>query len=123
MAVGDFRAPDLHYKGWLEKVQESDDLTIIKPAEGEVFFTNLGASKKEITVSGVIKNRKGKVLVIIRTDRDYPQALIPSKRDDTWNASGCTLGGVDHQIYAVLVDGKDTPLIRSTVVNVRLERR
>ena len=123
MTVGDFRAPDLHYKGWLEKVKGSDKLKIIKPYEGEIFFTDLGASKKEIIVSGVVKNRKGKALIIIRTDRDYPQALVTPKKDGKWSASGCTLGGVDHQIYAVLVDEKDEPLARSAVVNVRLERR
>ena len=124
MAIGDFRSPDLNYKGWLEMVKESDEIEIIKPANNKTFFTDLGKSKKEIIVAGIVKDKQeGKVLVVIRTDRDYPQALGKVGRDGRWSFSGCTLGGVDHQIYAVLVDRKDKPIIRSKVVNVRLERR
>lgn len=67
--------------------------------------------------------RKGKILVIIRTDRDYPQALGVPQGNGRWSFSGCTLGGVDHLIYAVLVDENDQPIFRSKVVNVRLERK
>lgn len=49
------------------------------------------------------------MLLIIRTERDYPQALGKIKKDGKWNFSGCTFGGVDHQIYAVLVGKKDKP--------------
>lgn len=124
MTIGDFRSPDLEYKGWLETVRESDQIKIIKPVNNETFFTDLGKNKKEITVSGVVKGkRERKVLVIIRTDRDYPQALGTIKRDGKWSFSGCTLGGVDHQLYAVLVDERDKPITRSKVVDVRLERK
>lgn len=124
MTIGDFRSPDLDYKGWLETVKESNQIIITEPANNKTFFTDLGKSKKEITVSGLIKGKKeGKVLVVIRTDRDYPQALGAIQRDGKWSFSGCTLGGVDHQVYAVLVNEKDKPIIRSKIVNVRLERR
>lgn len=123
MSVGQFRSPNLHYSGWLEQVKESSDISILSPKDGEIFFTELGASKKEISVSGFLNSkRNGKILVIVRTDRDYPQALGLAKKDGGWEFSGITLGGVDHQIYAVLVDKQDKPIIRSNVVNVRLER-
>ncbi len=123
MSVGDFRSPDLHYKGWLEELKESTDLKIREPHDGEVFHTSLGESKKEITVSGQISNKTlEKILIIVRTDRDYPQALGLPNEDGSWEFSGCTLGGVDHLIYAVLVDGGDEPVLRSKVVRVRLER-
>lgn len=121
MTVGDFRSPDLDYKGWIEVVSESNKIGINKPSPQAVFFVPLGASKKEITVSGFARGAKGKILIVIRTDRDYPQALVTPKQGK-WKATGCTLGGVDHLIYAVLVDGKDKPIIRSRVVKVRLER-
>jgi len=59
MSMGDFRAPELHYTGWLEKVKESNDIVITDPKDYELFYTGLGASKKEITVSGFnyYKNR------------------------------------------------------------------
>lgn len=124
MAIGDFRSPDLNYKGWLETVEESDQIKITQPVNNKTFFTDLGKSKKEITISGLARGKKeGKVLVVIRTDRDYPQALGKVNKDGKWSFSGCTLGGVDHQIYAVLVDERDRPIIRSKVVSVRLERR
>lgn len=123
MTVGQFRSPNRHYTGWLEKVTASSDLSILSPKVGEIFFTELGASKKEIIVRGFLSpKRTGKILVIVRTDRDYPQALGLAKKDGSWEFSGNTLGGVDHQIYAVLVDNQDKPIIRSKVVNVRLER-
>jgi len=62
-------------------------------------------------------------LIIIRTDRDYPQALGDPKKNGNFIFTGCTLGGVDHQVYAVLIDDNDIPLIRSSVVTVRLERK
>lgn len=124
MTVGDFRSPDLNYKkGWLETVKESDEITITTPVNNETFMTDLGKSKKEITVSGIIKtSKKGKILVVIRTDRDYPQALGKVNKSGKWNFSGCTLGGVDHQIYAVLVDKDDKLIVRSGIINIRLER-
>lgn len=123
MAIGDFRSPDLDYKGWLELVKESSLIKINSPANNETFFTDLGKSKKEITISGFIRNnKKGKILVIIRTDRDYPQALGEADDNGKWSFPGCTLGGVDHQIYAVVVNSKDKPLFRSKVITVRLQR-
>lgn len=123
MAIGDFRSPDLNYKGWLETVKESNEVKINLPVNGQTFFTDLGKSKKEITVSGVVEDsRKGIILVVIRTDRDYPQALGKVLNGGKWSFTGCTLGGVDHQIYAVLVDKDDKPIVRSGIINIRLER-
>lgn len=122
--VGDFRAPDLHYTGWLEHVSENQALQITNPVEGTVFFTDLGANKKEITVIGTLpKQTVGKILVIVRSDRDYPQALGKPRADGTWIFSGIDLGGVDLQLYAVLVADNDIPLYRSPVITIRLERR
>lgn len=124
MTIGDFRSSDLNYKGWLETVKESDQIKITTPVNDETLLTDLGKSKKEITVSGLVeKNKKGRILVVIRTDRDYPQALGRVRKDGKWRFSGCTLGGVDHQIYAVLVDKEDRPIVRSKIINVRLERK
>lgn len=76
MKVGDFRSPDYNYKGWLETVKESDWISVTSPVNNDVFLTDLGKSKKEITVSGLVEiKKKVRILVIIRTDRDYPQAL------------------------------------------------
>ncbi|OGM16009.1 hypothetical protein A2V56_04580 [Candidatus Woesebacteria bacterium RBG_19FT_COMBO_42_9] len=123
MTIGDFRSPDLSYKGWLESVKESAEVKIDSPVNNQSFFTDLGKSKKEIIVSGVVEDsRRGKILIVIRTDRDYPQALGKALKDGKWNFTGCTLGGVDHQIYAVLVDKNDKPIVRSRIINVRLER-
>ncbi len=123
MTIGDFRSPDLNYKGWLETVKESDKVSITTPVNNEAFLTDLGKSKKEITVSGLVENKKKvRILVIVRTDRDYPQALGVARKDGKWSFSGCTLGGVDHQIYAVVIDDRDEPLFRSKIINVRLER-
>jgi len=120
---GDLRSPDLNYKGWLETVKESCEVEINFPTDGQTFFTDLGKSKKEITVSGSIKSDKNsKVLVVVRTDRDYPQALGKVLKDGKWSFDGCTLGGVDHQIYAVLMDKYDNPVVRSKFISVRLER-
>ncbi len=94
MTIGDFRSPNLEYKGWLEAVSEGDQVRITSPADKEVFITEPGKSKKEITVSGEVKGGgREKVMVVIRTDRDYPQALGEAKEDGTWSFSGCTLGG------------------------------
>lgn len=124
MAIGDFRSPNLHYKGWLETVRESNQIEIADPSAGKTFFTDLGKSKKEITVGGLLRGgKKGKALVIIRTDRDYPQAIDRPRSAGKWSFPACTLGGVDHQIYAVLVDENDAPIFRSKIVNVRLERK
>ena len=74
-------------------------------------------------MSGSIKSDKNsKVLVVVRTDRDYPQALGKVLKDGKWSFDGCTLGGVDHQIYAVLMDKYDNPVVRSKFISVRLER-
>jgi len=122
--IGDFRSPDLHYTGWLEQVTETNELRIVSPKHRSVFLSALGANKKEIIVEGTVsKGTIGKILVIVRTDRDYPQALGKAHTDGTWSFSGIDLGGVDHQLYAVLVDENDTPLYRSSVITVRLERR
>lgn len=122
--VGDFRSPDLHYTGWLENVVESTVVRIINPTDTTVFLTDLGANKKEITVSGTVPaGTAGKIVVIARTDRDYPQAFGKPHPDGTWSFSGIDLGGVDHQIYAVLVDDNDKPLSRSQVIQLRLERK
>lgn len=124
MTIGDFRSPNLNYKGWLEIVKESNDIKIEFPVNNQIFFTDLGKSKKEIKVSGVVKDgRKGKILVVIRTDRDYFQALGKAIKCGKWSFAGCTLGGVDHQIYVVLVDEDDKPIIRSEIINIRLERK
>ena len=61
MTIGDFRSPDLKYKGWSETVKESNEVKINFPVNNRVFFTDLGKSKKEIKVSGVAKDtRTGK---------------------------------------------------------------
>ena len=123
MTIGDFRSPDLNYKGWLESVKESDQIRITTPTNNKTFLTDLGKSKKEIIVSGLVESKKkARILVIVRTDRDYPQALGVVKKDGKWSFSGCTLGGVDHQIYAVVIGDRDKPLFRSKTINVRLER-
>lgn len=124
MVVGDFRSSDINYKGWLELVEKSNQLRITSPVNNKTFHTDLGKSKKEITVSGLVEgSRKGRVLVVFRTDRDYPQALGKVGKDGKWSFSGCSLGGVDHQIYVVLIDKEDRPIIRSKIINVRLERK
>lgn len=121
MTIGDFRASD-HYQGWLEKVKESDLIKILNPKDKTVFTTEPGANKKEIKVSGTLEaKQKGKVMVIIRTDRDYPQAIGEAKQGK-WELYGCTLGGVDHLIYAVFIDENDKPLFRSKTINIRLEQ-
>lgn len=74
MTVGDFRSPDSNSKGWLEIVKQNRQVKINYPVNKQTFLTNFGESKKEITVSGAVKGKKGKILVVIRTDRDYPQA-------------------------------------------------
>ena len=123
MTIGDFRSPDLNYKGWLATVKESDEVEIDYPVNNQTFFTNLGESKREIAVSGSIKGgEEGKILIVVRTDRDYPQALGKVSKNGKWSFTGITLGGVDHQIYAVLVGRDDKPIARSGIVNVRLER-
>ena len=48
MTIGDFRSPDLSYKGWLESVKESAEVKIDSPVNNQSFFTDLGKSKKEI---------------------------------------------------------------------------
>lgn len=118
MSIGDFRVGE--NTGWLEEVSESNKLNITKPADNQIFYIKSGNNKKSITVSGVLQSSSGKVLVIIRTDRDYPKALCIPKKDGSFEVSECTLGGVDHQIYAVLVDNQDQPILRSKVINVRL---
>ena len=124
MTIGDFRSPDLNYKGWLETVKESSQVRITSPDNDETFLTDLGKSKKEITVSGLVKGKKkARIIIVIRTDRDYPQALGRANKDGKWSFSGCTLGGVDHQIYAVVIDNRDKPLFRSKTIDVRLERQ
>lgn len=111
-------------KAGLDTVQESDDLKISDPKQNQTFLTELGKSKKEITVTGSINNSlKGKILVIVKTDWDYPQALGKAEKDGHWSFSGVTLGGVDHLIYAVLVDQNDSPVFRSQAIKVRLERK
>ena len=123
MTIGDFRSANLNYKGWLETVKESSEVTINYPANNQTFLTGLGKSKKEITVSGSAKSgQKGKILVVVRSDRDYPQALGKVPKSGKWSFTGCTLGGVDHQIYAVVVDKDDKPIVRSAIINIRLER-
>lgn len=123
MTIGDFRSPDLNYKGWLETVKESDKIIISTPVNNKTLLTDLGKSKKEITVSGLVKgSKKGKILVVIRTDRDYPQASGKVLKGGNWSFTGCTLGGVDHQIYAVLMGKDDKPIVRSGIINIRLER-
>lgn len=101
------------------------DLKITRPSEEETFFPDKGEQTKLITVKGTLKRTqvgKGrKILVIIRTDRNYPQALGLAKKN--WEFSECRLGGVDHEIYAVLLDFEDRPLFKSKSVNVRLLRR
>lgn len=97
MAIRDFRSPDFNYKGWVEAVKESDQVKITTPVNNKTFFTDVGKNKKEITVSGLIEgDKKERVLVIIRTDRDYPQALGKIEKNGKWSFSGCFLGGVDH---------------------------
>jgi len=123
MTIGDFRSPDLNYKGWLETVKESDEVKIDNPVNNQTLSTNLGESKREIAVSGSVRGgEKGKILVVVRTDRDYPQALGKVLKGGKWSFTGCTLGGVDHQIYAVCLDKDDKPIVRSGIINVRLER-
>ena len=125
MTIGDFRVGGPNeIKGWLKLSKESDSLQIISPKDGQTFFTEPGASKKNITVKGVLKtSHKGKVLLVVRTDRDYPKALVKLKADGSWSLTNCDLGGVDHQIYALLIDENDKPILRSKVVTVRLERK
>jgi len=120
--IGDFKTKGHSYKGWLEKAKEKSDLKITNPNNKKIFYTALGGNKSVIKISGTLKNaEKFKdhfILVVIRTDRDYPQVIGKARRK--WSFSGCTLGGVDHDIYAVLIDQKDKPKFRSKVIQVRL---
>ena len=120
--IGDFKSKGHKYKGWLDTVPKSKNLSITKPKDKEILYTDIGKNKKEIRVSGtLIKADKFKdhyLLIVVRTDRDYPQVMGRVKKN--WSFSGCTLGGVDHEIYSVLVDKKDKPIFRSEIVRVRL---
>lgn len=123
MTVDKFRSTYPNYKGWLEKVVESNLIKITKPKNGSVFQSKGKRKEKDIVVAGTLgDNKKGKILVIIRSDIDYPQALGKVDKNGNWSFPGCRLGSVDHQIYAVFVNDNDKPLFRSKVVNVRLER-
>lgn len=83
MTVGDFRSRDLKVRGWLEEVRQSDILRITSPKDGQIFKTNFGKNKKQITVSGILeKGDNLQVMVVMRTDRDYPKALGKSDFSD-----------------------------------------
>ena len=109
----------------LAKALVSNELKISEPKEGKIFYPDKGEETRLISVKGVLSKKevgKGrKILVVIRTDRNYPQALGLAK--EKWEFPECRLGGVDHQIFAVLLDFEDNPIFRSKSVRVRLIRK
>ncbi len=109
---------------FLENAPVSKKLVIKEPKEGAVFSPDKDEQTRLICVKGTLdKSEIGKgrkLLVIIRTDKDYPQALTLAR--EKWEFPECRLGGVDHKIVAVLLDFEDKPILKSKFVKVRLQR-
>ncbi|MGH8651211.1 MAG: hypothetical protein ACREUI_00315 [Burkholderiales bacterium] len=104
----------------------SNKLVITEPVEGAVFKTRLGGNTRLITVAGNLQPseiRDGrKLIVVIRTDKDYPQSMFEPPSNGMWHVPRNRLGGVDHRVFAVLLDYDDEPIFRSATVSVRLIR-
>lgn len=109
-----------------DKAPTSNRLVITEPANGAVFRTRPGQSTLLIKVAGKLSPAEvkdgRKLLVVIRTDKDYPQSMFEPPSTGIWNVPRNRLGGVDHQIFAVLLDYNDEPIYRSHTVTVRLLR-
>lgn len=110
---------------FFKNIPVSEKLIIKEPKEGAVFSPDKNEQTRLICVRGILDKTeigKGrKLLVVIRTDRDYPQALALAK--EKWEFSECRLGGIDHEILAVLLDFEDKPILKSKPVKVRLQRQ
>lgn len=109
-----------------DSVPASEKLVITQPAEGSIFRTPPGENTFLVKVSGKLdpsEVKQGrKLLVIIRTDKDYPQGLFEPPPDGIWQVPRNRLGGVYHRIFAVLLDYDGEPIFRSATVSVTLMR-
>lgn len=109
-----------------DTVPVSNKLVITEPMTGTVFKTRPGGNTRLITVTGKLhpsEIREGrKLLIVIRTDKDYPQSMFEPPSNGIWRAPRNRLGGVDHRVFAVLLDYDDEPIFRSAAVSVRLMR-
>lgn len=107
-------------------VPVSDKLVITYPADGQIFRTPIGGNTKLITVSGKLdlsEIKEGrKLLIVFRTDKDYPQSMFEPPSSGIWSVPRNRLGGADHRVFAVLLDYDDESIFRSVAVSVRLIR-
>ncbi len=115
----------LFSKEFLKDTPISEKLVIKEPKEGVIFSPDKNEQTRLICVKGTLDKKevgKGrKLLVIIRTDRNYPQGLVSAK--EKWEFPECRLGGVDHEIFVILLDFEDRSILKSRSVKVRLQRQ
>jgi hypothetical protein len=109
-----------------DTVPVSNKLVITNPVDGSVFKTRPGGNTRLITISGKLHSseiKEGrKLITVIRTDKDYPQSMFEPPSNGIWSVPRNRLGGVDHRIFAVLLDYDNEPIFRSAVISVRLMR-
>src|SRR3989338_1167926 len=86
-------------------VPTSDRLVITEPANGTVFRTRPSQSTLLITVAGKLSPSEvkdgRKLLVVIHTDKDYPQSMFEPPSTGIWQVTRNRLGGVDHRVFAI----------------------